>query len=340
MNHEGLWEDHLWKELLFWISDLGREAATKLNINFGAIPRWPNLIHFKAVMSVDFNDGSFHEDISKLVLFTAQDVLLESKSKIGYRLLSCIRYYLKLNIYASFKVHTEETIVAGRATLVKFLELMDEYITQSQPEMNKNLNFPKKHMITHIFDNILAKARMHTELNELNDYVRKATNDPETNEPLDIKLAADPVIYAHLSSKQSQHSFSNIACTHKTDRAFNDFWVKLNGFLNVFLPQNDIPLPDGKALHLRAKDEITEFLFLWTNYKSMPLYILMMLVSVFIEGRMLIWDCGAALTKDPETNGDYFIMHTMDMDMFLHVKSLQATAQKVRYLYLNMWLQW
>lgn len=97
---------------------------------------------------------------------------------------------------------------------------------------------------------------MHTELNELNDYVRKATNDPETNEPLDIKLAADPVIYAHLSSKQSQHSFSNIACTHKTDRAFNDFWVKLNGFLNVFLPQNDIPLPDGKALHLRAKDEV------------------------------------------------------------------------------------
>ncbi|KAG1875976.1 hypothetical protein C8R48DRAFT_768824 [Suillus tomentosus] len=38
MNHEGLWEDHLWKELLFWISDLGREAATKLDTNFDAIP--------------------------------------------------------------------------------------------------------------------------------------------------------------------------------------------------------------------------------------------------------------------------------------------------------------
>lgn len=35
-------------------------------LSFGAIPRWPNLIHFKAVMSVDFNDGSFHEDISKV----------------------------------------------------------------------------------------------------------------------------------------------------------------------------------------------------------------------------------------------------------------------------------
>ncbi|KAG2116408.1 uncharacterized protein F5147DRAFT_758075 [Suillus discolor] len=86
--------------------------------HFDAIPRWPNLTHFKAVMSVNFNDGLFHKDISK-------DVLLESKSKIGYLLLRCIHYYLELNIYASFKVHTEETIVAGRATLVTFLELMD-----------------------------------------------------------------------------------------------------------------------------------------------------------------------------------------------------------------------
>lgn len=39
--------------------------------------------------------------------------------------------------------------------------MLKEYITQSQPEMNKNLNFPKKHMITHIFDNILAKGVTH-----------------------------------------------------------------------------------------------------------------------------------------------------------------------------------
>ncbi|KAG1848377.1 hypothetical protein C8R48DRAFT_750370 [Suillus tomentosus] len=314
-----LTDDHLWKELLFWISDLGQEAATKLDANFDAIPRWPNLTHFKAVMLVNFNDGSFHEDISKLVLFTVQDVLLESKSKIGYLLLRCIHYYLELNIYASFKVHTKETIVAGRATLVKFSELMDisfsdEYITQSQPEMNKNWNFPKKHMITHIFNDILAKGATHnyntklnekmhgalrkiylqwtnfkdiapqilnydhwlltlacmrTELDELDDYVRKATNDPETNEPLDIELAADPVIHAHLGSKQGQHSFSDIACAHETDRAFNDFQTKLNGFLNVFLPQNDIPLPDGRALCPGAEDEITEFRFLRVNYESM-----------------------------------------------------------------------
>ncbi|KAG2114673.1 uncharacterized protein F5147DRAFT_743848 [Suillus discolor] len=406
MNHEGLWEDHLWKELLFWISDLGWEAATKLDANFDVIPRWPNLMHFKAVMSVNFNDGSFHKDISKLVLFTAQDVLLELKSKIGYLLLRCIHYYLELGIYASFEVHTEETIVAGRATLVTFSELMDisfsdEYITASQPETNKNWNFPKKHMITHIFDNILAKgdvapqilnydhwiltsACMHTELDELDDYVQKATNDPETNEPLDIELAADPVVHVHLGSKQGQHSFSDIACAHETDRAFNDFRLKLNGFLDVFLPQNDIPLPDGRALHLRAEDEITEFRFLQVNYESMvdwrmhqdllqcspkfygsPRFDCVIIKTtgkpfiahlVYLFGCsignthfplaldvnlglwhvhtkpqssseiILVWSIirGAALAKDPETNGDYFVMHTVDTDMFLRVKSLQV----------------
>jgi hypothetical protein len=38
--------------------------------SFDALPWWPNLTHFKAVMSVDFNDGSFHEDISKVQVQT------------------------------------------------------------------------------------------------------------------------------------------------------------------------------------------------------------------------------------------------------------------------------
>ncbi|KAG2140495.1 uncharacterized protein EDB93DRAFT_1105900 [Suillus bovinus] len=267
-------EDHLWKDFLFWISDLGWEAATKLNTNFDALPQWPNLAHFKVVMSVDFNDGSHHEDISKLVLFTAQNILLESQSKLGYLLLHCIHYYIELDMHTLFEVHTEETITAGRATLNKFSELMEEYITKSQPETNKNWSFPKKHMITHIFNDILAKgaaSSMHTELDELDNYSRKASNDPETNEPLDIEPVVHPVVHMHLGLKQGKHSFPNIMCTHGTNRAFTDFQTKLNGFLNVFLPQNGIPLPDGpgRALHLRAEDEIIEFQFLQMNYESM-----------------------------------------------------------------------
>ncbi|KAG1908652.1 uncharacterized protein F5891DRAFT_1124360 [Suillus fuscotomentosus] len=394
MNHEGLWGDHF----------------------FDALPRWLNLTHFKTVMSVDFNDGSLHEDISKLVLFTAQDILRQSQSKLGYLLLHCICYYIEFDIYASFEVHTEETIVAGRAALNKFSDLMEEYIPESQPETSKNWNFPKKHMIMHIFDDILAKGvthnyntkpneKMHgglrkiylrrtnfkdvapqilrydhwlltstsmrTELDELDNYSQNATDDPETNETLD-ELLVDPIVHVHLGSKQGRHSFSDIMDAHGTDRAFTDFRTKLHVFLNVFLLQNGIPLPDGpgRALHLQADDDIIEFRFLQVNYESMvdwclhrdllrcspkfygsPRFNCVISCSIgdtdlalalihpydvgigvrrrqdvdlglwrvrakprssseIISVRSIIR--GAALARDPETDGDHLVIHTID----------------------------
>lgn len=96
---------------------------------------------------------------------------------------------------------------------------------------------------------------MRTELDELDDYVRRTTTDPETNEALCME--PDPVAHVHLGSKQGQHSFSDIACARGSDQAFTDFRKKLNGFLNVFLPQNGIPLPDGPGrLRLQAEDQV------------------------------------------------------------------------------------
>ncbi|KAG1903419.1 uncharacterized protein F5891DRAFT_1127252 [Suillus fuscotomentosus] len=415
MNHEGLWGDHLWKDLLFWISDLGWDTATKLDAkyvilhkcDFDALPQWPNLTHFKTVMSVDFNDGSLHEDISKLVLFTAQDILHQSQSKLGYLLLRCIHYYIEFDIYASFEVHTKETIAAGRAALNKFSDLMEEYIPESQPETSKNWNFPKKHMITHDvapqilrYDHwLLTSTSMRTELDELDNYSRNATDDPETNETLN-ELLVDPIVHVHLSSKQGRHSFSDIMDAHGTDRAFTNFWTKLNVFLNMFLLQNGIPLPDGpgRALHLQADDEIIEFQFLQVNYKSMvdwclhrdllrcspkfygsPRFNCVIVKTTdkpFFTRLVYLFGCsigdtdlalalihpydvgigvcrrqdvdlglwhvqakprssseiisvrsiirGAVLARDPEMDGDHLVIHTIDADMFLRIKSLQA----------------
>ncbi|KAG1856191.1 hypothetical protein C8R48DRAFT_749169 [Suillus tomentosus] len=400
MNHEGLWGDHLWEDLLFWISDLGRDTATKLDAkyvilhkcDFDALPRWPNLTHFKTVMSVDFNDGSLHEDISK-------DILRQSQSKLGYLLLRCIHYYIEFDIYASFKVHTEETIAAERAALNKFSDLMEEYIPESQPETSKNWNFLKKHMITHVFNDILAKGatrnyntkpneKMHgglrkiylrrtnfkdvaPQFDELDNYSRNATDDPETNKTLD-ELLADPIVHVHLGSKQGRHSFSDIMDAHGTDRAFTDFRTKLNVFLNVFLPQNGIPLPDGpgRALHLRADDEVNyESMVDWCLHRDLlrcsPKFygslrfdcvIMKTTDKPFFTHLMYLFGCSigdtdlalalihpydvgigvcrrqdvdlglwcAVLARDPETDGDHLVIHTIDADMFLCIKSLQA----------------
>ncbi|KAG1888363.1 hypothetical protein F4604DRAFT_1877444 [Suillus subluteus] len=364
-NEEGLWGDHLWKEVKFWISDLGWEAAVKLDKNFDALPRWPNVTHFSSVIAVYFTDGTVLGHLSKMIIFAAQDILTSSHCKLGHLLLHCVRYYIELDIYTSLEVHTEDTIAAGKLALQNFSEIMGEYITQSQPETFKNWNFPKKHLILHVFDDILAKGVTHNYNTKPNEkmhgglrkiYLQRTNfkNDAsQTNEELD-----ETITHAHssLGSKQGNHSFSDIACMYGTDRTFTDFWMKLNGFLNVFLPQNHIPLPDERRIHLCAEDTIMVFQFLQVNYESivdwrthrdllrcnlkfygLPSRFFARLVYVFtcsiakphssseiISVRSIIR--GAALTNDPETAGDYFVIHTVDTDIFLRVKALQVQS--------------
>ncbi|KAG2078672.1 hypothetical protein BDR04DRAFT_1124392 [Suillus decipiens] len=421
-NEEGLWGDHLWKEVKYWISDLGREASVKLDENFDALPRWPNMTHFSSVIAVDFTDGTVLGHLSRMIIFAAQDILTSSHCKLGHLLLRCVHYYVELDIYTSLEVHTEDTIAAGKLALQKFSEIMGEYITQSQPETFKNWNFPKKHLISHVFDDILAKGmtrnyntkpneKMHGALRKIylqrtnfknvaSQYNQRDACDPKINAELDETVTITDA-HSSLGSKQGNHSFSDIMRIYGTDRAFTDFRMKLNSFLNVFLPQNHIPLSDERCIHLCAEDTIMEFRFLQVNYESIvdwcvhrdllrcnpkfygsPRYDCVMvktadkpffarLVYMFtcsiggtdfplalihpydvniastrrrrddniglwrvrakprssseiISVWSIIW--GAALANDPEMAGDYFVIHTVDTDIFLRVKALQAQS--------------
>ncbi|KAG2142230.1 uncharacterized protein EDB93DRAFT_1241592 [Suillus bovinus] len=422
-NKEGLWGDHLWKEVKFWIMDLRREAAVKLNKKY-------------------------------MIVFAAHDILTSSHCKLGHLLLRCICYYIGFNIYVSLEVHTEDTITAGRLALRKFSEMMDEYIVQLQPKTSKNWNFPKKHLISHAFNDILAKGvtrnystkpnekkhgtlqkiylqctnfknvasqtnsfncyrfytdewlltstSMRTKLDELDKHNQRDMCDPETNEALDDAGTPNSTIHAHLGLRQGNHSFSDIMHLHRANRTFTDFWMKLNSFLNGFLPQNNIPLPDERCIHLQAEDTITEFRFLRINYELLvdwcmhrdllqcnpkfyrsPRYnciivntsntpffaCLVYMFSCSIGGTefpltlihpydigianscwrrdnlMGLWHVrakprssseiisvrsiiqGAALIRNPETDGDYFVIHTVDTDMFFQIMALQASAQ-------------
>ncbi|KAG1846280.1 hypothetical protein F4604DRAFT_1884179 [Suillus subluteus] len=423
--HGGLWRHHLWRELQFWILELGREAVAQMDANYDALPRWSNLTHFSKVVGVDFNDSSHHEDISKMAIFAAQRILRRSQSKLRYLLLRCIRHYIDLDIYAGFEVHTEDSIVAGRQALRDFSALMD---------ISKDWNFPKKHASSHLFDDILAKGatrnyntkpneKMHgpdvatqilrydhwlltltsmrSELNELDEYNRNAnlptTEDADAENPV-ISVAPAPCTHVKLGSAQGDVSFASLEQSHADDRAFVGFRIKLNGFLNTFFPTNDIPLPDGKRIHLQADNKITEYKYLQVNYESMvdwrqckdllqcnpeffgsPRYDCVMVQTdnqpffarlIFMFGCSIgetnlslalihlydvgigvrnkhdadlgLWRVrakprsspefisvrsiirGAVLASDPGRQGNYFVIDTIDADMFLRVKSLQV----------------
>lgn len=86
--------------------------------------------------------------------------------------------YVEVDLYASFELHTEQTIMAGREWVAQFYELMkvsladpppqtpdlclQEYmaleISNSDGGATKNWDFPKMHSLVHLFDEIVAKG--------------------------------------------------------------------------------------------------------------------------------------------------------------------------------------
>ena len=106
-----------------------------------------------------------------------------------YLLLKVLRCYIEIDLYASFEVHTDQTIMAGREKVAQFYELMQvslvnvptripnsfeqEYIALEDPgsgsdsdsdsddedtKGTKSWDFPKIHLLLHLFDDIVAKG--------------------------------------------------------------------------------------------------------------------------------------------------------------------------------------
>ncbi|KAJ7640190.1 hypothetical protein B0H17DRAFT_1276808 [Mycena rosella] len=135
----GLWTDHLFAQIKLRVTEKGRNAIAIIDKQMSSMPRWRDLNHFDAVMNITFNDGSKNEDIAKMMLFAAHNVLIDAP---GVQLLQCARSFLELNIYVSLEVHTSKTIAAGERT---------EY-------GDKSWNFPKMHSHRHVFDDIKNKG--------------------------------------------------------------------------------------------------------------------------------------------------------------------------------------
>ncbi|KAG1763075.1 hypothetical protein EDD22DRAFT_979489 [Suillus occidentalis] len=281
-NHGGLWLCHYWVELQKYIARLGRAKVSQRNLR-----------HLNQVMNISFADSAMHEDISKA------------------------------DIYAAFEVHTTATISEGRGAVQALTALMKD-----DDESDKDWNFLKLHMLTHLFNDIEAKGasrnyntkpneQMHRPLKDwyqdrtnfkdfaeqilridhwfhvaddicrrlldLDDYLMfksqgQANNDDDKDK--DYSDAQRPVsdflpslndgsLHVKLGSSQAPQTFALIEDTHQNDDTFTNFHVRLNSFLNDFLPACNIPLPDGKRIHLKSDVAVTAHQFLRVNFESL-----------------------------------------------------------------------
>ncbi|KAG2045546.1 hypothetical protein BDR06DRAFT_1015537 [Suillus hirtellus] len=106
----------------------------------------------------------------------------------------------------------------------------------------------------------------------------QANNDDDKDEDEDAQRPASDFLpglnvngslHVKLSSSQAPQMFALIENTHQNDDAFTNFRVKLNSFLNDFLPACNIPLPDGKRIHLKSDVAVTAHQFLRVNFESL-----------------------------------------------------------------------
>ncbi|KAH9001527.1 hypothetical protein EDB92DRAFT_1788816 [Lactarius akahatsu] len=165
-NNTGVFGYHLWEVFKEHVEGYGRQAVAQVDDQFRAIPRWSGLNHFQGVMKISFTNGTKFEDISKILIFAAHNIIpWERSEKVGKSLLCALRSFTIVDLFLSFEEHTEHIIAVGRRELHKFGCHMQAYIdtsaedAEAQPEAKlKNWNFPKMHALVHSFDDIEAKG--------------------------------------------------------------------------------------------------------------------------------------------------------------------------------------
>ncbi|KAH9036799.1 hypothetical protein EDB85DRAFT_2288078 [Lactarius pseudohatsudake] len=146
-NNTGVFGYHLWEVFKEHVKVLIYSMQT--DSRFCAIPRWSGLNHFQGVMKISFTDSTKFEDISKILIFAAHNIIpWERSKKVGKSLLCALRSFTIVDLFLSFEEYTEHTIAVGRQELHKFGCHIQVYIDTSaddakaQPEAKlKNWNF-------------------------------------------------------------------------------------------------------------------------------------------------------------------------------------------------------
>ncbi|KAI9455173.1 hypothetical protein BJY52DRAFT_1205065 [Lactarius psammicola] len=300
-NNAGLFGHHLWQRFKDLVSR-NRDAAAKVDQQFGRAPRWRGLNHFPEVMKVSFTDGAKFEDISKVVVFAAQNIIQRSEDKEGWQLLLCLRSFSILDLLLSFEVHTEKTIMAGRNELARFGRLMKV----------RDWNYPKMHALVHSFDDIEAKGasrNYNTKPNEkLHGPIRKLYN--RTNfknvasqilnrehlgfvaalirnqiDELDLDAAAQPPAHDSSSYQRRNTTFdAGVVILRSQQRpvtleavgdlaaqnpTFKNFRVNLADWLTANLPLYGFSFaPGSMRVEFQADDQITEYRSMKVCYES------------------------------------------------------------------------
>ncbi|KAI0087282.1 hypothetical protein BDY19DRAFT_893062 [Irpex rosettiformis] len=175
----GLWKQHLFEELKRIMVGLGRPAQVQFEQIVDSIPRWSKLAHFETILNIEFADGNKWDDISKITIHAAYQVITQQRSPQGFALLRLIRKWVELNMLISFDVQTDKTLAAYDRTIGRFHDCLEVQCAKSDDDYMKDWDgIIKIHSQTHATRDIRLKgvaSNMDTKPNEkLNGAMRNA----------------------------------------------------------------------------------------------------------------------------------------------------------------------
>ncbi|KAL4061680.1 hypothetical protein V8B97DRAFT_2066336 [Scleroderma yunnanense] len=286
-NSAGEFGDHLWTELQKVLEKEGQNAMAMVEKNLCEMPHWCALNHFDEGLSVSYTDGQKHED---LLLYSC--VMMSScmkKNTIGYLLLHCLHAYIEYHLYTVFELHTKA--LATFNTLIWRYAKKTANISEKNWNFPKNhlgihvFNNIEAKGVTCNF-NTKPNEKMHGPIKEA--YQRQTNFKNIAEQILNIDhwlLMAEYICcriedydnytstvrgdeamdgidndtneyYFHvwLGSAQKPLTFQSIEELNQNDKAFNQFRIKLNQFLNKYFGEVWGSFPDGRCIQFSASD--------------------------------------------------------------------------------------
>ncbi|KAI6018855.1 hypothetical protein EDC04DRAFT_2869958 [Pisolithus marmoratus] len=378
-NCAGKFGDHLWVELLRILDRAGHQAMAKVKKNFSEMPCWHMLNHFDEALSISYTDSQKLEDLSKIVVFTCHDVLLQDMDKEGYFLLCCLRAYVEFDLYTALELHMAHTLVVGQEALSMFNILMKKFAEKTD-NTKKSWNFPKNHTCMHVFDNIEAKGVTHnfnTKPNEkmhgpLKEKYQKHTNFKNIAQQIldvDHVEAVSELIHCRVADYDA-YLLNMEANMHRSEGGDTDdveqedfFHIRLGSRVkepiciqfqaNINFKSTTDCHYDCMLLKMQQGDIFGQLIFLFqcvVSDKTFPLALIQPYdaptgLRLTKDGHLNLWRVhkqpresaeifsvhliihGALLYLDHTKPGDYFVIDTVNTDMFLRMQRMHKAAR-------------
>ncbi|KAF9501094.1 hypothetical protein BDN71DRAFT_1555900 [Pleurotus eryngii] len=349
----GLFGHHIFQQILKHVQS--RDAKSTLDNQAAAMLQWQNFHHFATLTTITFNDESKFEDISKILLFVAHNILTKDADPLGYLLLKCLHAYIDLRLYARMEVHTSETITAGEQLVIELGELLQYSDEAEGTELEKSFNFPKAHLFEHLFADIKLKGatrnyntkpneKIHGELKNVYQW-RTNFQDVAPQDFLNNNLQARGQQYIHLDQYTTITEFqllhvhyeSMVNWCQVTDllRCNPDFYnhprydhviiqsdmaTQLGNVIIAKLAFIFRTKFNGKTYDLALVCPLDKCV--WQTKKDKDLWFTRLKPQTQKEGCFIFLQSiirGALVVEDFDVDDEYLLIDTIDADMFLHV---------------------